>query len=50
MPLGFNVIGYVSSNSGLGVSARHITKLLLDKGIRLQFSTLIRPQGEDGTI
>ena len=30
-PFGFNVIGYVSSNSGLGVSARHITKLLLDK-------------------
>ena len=29
---GFNVIGYVSSNSGLGVSARHIAKLLLDKG------------------
>ena len=29
---GVNVIGYVSSNSGLGVSARQITKLLLDKG------------------
>jgi glycosyltransferase involved in cell wall biosynthesis len=30
---GFNVIGYVSGNLGLGVSARHITKLLLDRGL-----------------
>jgi glycosyltransferase involved in cell wall biosynthesis len=30
-PLGYNVIGYVSSNSGLGVSVRNIIKLLLDR-------------------
>lgn len=29
---GFNVIGYLSGNLGLGVSARHLTKLLVDKG------------------
>ena len=31
-PFGFNVIGYVSGNLGLGVSARHLTSLLLDRG------------------
>ena len=46
MPLGFNVIGYVSSNSGLGVSARHIDQALARSGaIRLQFSTSIQAAG-----
>ena len=31
-PFGFNVIGYLSGNLGLGVSARHVTALLLEKG------------------
>jgi glycosyltransferase involved in cell wall biosynthesis len=31
-PFGFNVIGYVSANLGLGVTARNSVKLLLDKG------------------
>src|ERR1700730_17657181 len=31
-PFGFNVIGYLSGNLGLGVSARHLTSLLRDKG------------------
>jgi glycosyltransferase involved in cell wall biosynthesis len=31
-PFGFNVIGYLSGNLGLGVSARHLTSLLLDNG------------------
>jgi len=30
---GFNVIGYVSANLGLGVNARNLTRLLLDKGL-----------------
>ncbi len=30
--LGFNVIGYVSANVGLGVSARHVIRLLIDRG------------------
>ena len=32
-PFGFNVIGYVSGNVGLGVAARSIVSLLLEKGI-----------------
>jgi glycosyltransferase involved in cell wall biosynthesis len=32
---GINVIGYVSSNTGLGSSARNIVRLLLDKGCPL---------------
>lgn len=31
-PFGFNVIGYLSGNLGQGVSARHLTALLIDKG------------------
>src|ERR1700681_1085726 len=31
-PFGFNVIGYLSGNLGLGGSARHLTTLLLEKG------------------
>src|SRR5258705_1422234 len=30
--LGFNVISYVSSNLGMGVTARHYIHLLLDQG------------------
>ena len=29
-PFGFNVIGYISGNLGIGVSARHLTALLLE--------------------
>ena len=32
-PVGFNVIGYVSGNCGLGVAARSIISLFLEKGI-----------------
>src|ERR1700674_5250097 len=31
-PFGFNVIAYISANVGVGVAARHIVRLLLDKG------------------
>ena len=31
--VGFNVIGYVSANVGLGVAARNLVSLLLEKGI-----------------
>src|SRR6266567_3453805 len=31
-PLGFNIIGYLSSNAGLGVSARHLADVLLRNG------------------
>jgi glycosyltransferase involved in cell wall biosynthesis len=34
-PFGFNVIGYISGNLGLGVSARHLTALLLEKGYQV---------------
>jgi glycosyltransferase involved in cell wall biosynthesis len=33
LPFGINVIGYVSSNVSLGITARHFIKLFLDKGI-----------------
>ena len=33
LPFGINVIGYVSSNLSLGITARHFIKLFLDKGI-----------------
>ena len=29
---GFNVIGNISANTGLGVHARHLVTLILDKG------------------
>src|SRR4030095_7879019 len=32
---GFNVIGYVSSNVGMGVAIRHYIHLLLDQGHRV---------------
>ena len=44
-PFGFNVIGYVSSNSGLGVSARQITKLLLDKSCPIAILDIEPGQG-----
>src|SRR5205085_8385393 len=31
-PVGFNIIGYLSSNAGLGVSARHLADVLLRNG------------------
>ncbi len=33
LPFGINVIGYVSSNLSLGITARHFIKLFLEKGI-----------------
>jgi glycosyltransferase involved in cell wall biosynthesis len=33
LPFGINVIGYVSSNVSLGITARHFIKLFLNKGI-----------------
>ena len=44
-PFGFNVIGYVSSNTGLGVSARQITKLLLDKSCPIAILDMDPGQG-----
>ena len=46
--LGFNVIGYVSSNSGLGVSVRNIARLLLDKNCPLSILDLEPGFGRGG--
>ncbi|OEU66619.1 MAG: hypothetical protein BBJ57_02490 [Desulfobacterales bacterium PC51MH44] len=34
-PFGFNVIGYVSGNLGVGVTARNVINVLLEKGLRI---------------
>lgn len=60
---GINVIGYLSSNVSLGITARHFTRLLLDKGVPVsiydinynrapnavssEFQSLMVPSGND---
>lgn len=38
--IGVNVIGYISGNLGIGVSARHIVKVLLDKGVPIAINDI----------
>ncbi len=48
---GFNVIGYVSGNLGMGVTARHFIRLLLDRGCRVSVFDMnpgLEKLGHDG--
>ena len=42
---GFNVVGYISGNLGLGVAARHVSSLVLERNLPLAVLD-IDPQGE----
>jgi glycosyltransferase involved in cell wall biosynthesis len=47
MTRGFNIIGNISSNTGLGVHARHLVTLMLDRGYPVKLFDL-DPAGERG--
>lgn len=47
-PFGFNLIGHVSANAGLGVTARNIAKIILDRGYPLAILDIDPGHGRSG--
>jgi glycosyltransferase involved in cell wall biosynthesis/GT2 family glycosyltransferase len=47
-PYGFNIIGYISGNLGIGVTARNVTRLLLDNGYPVKLMDLDPGIGRSG--
>lgn len=46
-PFGFNIVGHVSANLGLGVAARHLTHLILSRGFPVSVLDIAVGLGRD---
>jgi hypothetical protein len=46
---GFNIVGHVSANLGLGVAARHLTHLILSRGFPMSILDIEAGHGRDRT-